>query len=144
MAAILPKFEPRENPLNLVQIDLVELESWLKLQEFEMTRVLTHGQWLAASKGTEFDILIDPNVTPKQRLAIQRKMIHEKLGIGTEFLQGTICINRIVDSLITEKDLTVGSSTVVEGDKLDLTDLTGLSAREKNRLKRKAVRFYYK
>lgn len=105
----------------------------------------------------EFDVVLDPSMTPKQRLAAQRENMKRRLGLDTGLAAG-VDMGLNADDLFGEEDLepqlsrhnsvtgglgSGGGSGA--GQKQAATDLLasmggaeGLSARERNRLKRKA------
>ena len=52
--------------------------------------VLGNGKPLLSSQGKEFDAVDLIQMDQKQRMDIQKKMLREKLGLGTEFIGRTL------------------------------------------------------
>ncbi|KAG0242090.1 TATA-binding protein-associated factor mot1 [Actinomortierella wolfii] len=122
----------------------------LSFKHFDIGQVLQNGKLLLGSAGKEYDLDLS-DLDPAERLAIQRKNLAVNLGIASQFMD--------VD-LVDEKDLTTTPSTkpaplkqpptpgasATQGSTPPLpspglpagTDLEGLSARERNKLKRRA------
>ncbi|KAL5034972.1 hypothetical protein BDV3_004461 [Batrachochytrium dendrobatidis] len=127
--------------------DLEEL--LLGFNNFDITTVVDRGAVLVASSGGEFDVDLS-GMDPKERLVFQKKQLRERLGLATQFMDV---------SFVEETDLGGQShSTAQTETKLSITQVVeastkikqnpddtqasdpyaGLSARERNRLKRKA------
>ena len=73
-----------------------EDDNWmLSFDSFDIANVVQNGVPLLASPGKEFELedkqLSQQGLDPKQRLALQRKQLQQRLGLGTEFLDGIIC-----------------------------------------------------
>eukprot|EP00192_Tetraselmis_astigmatica_P001352 CAMPEP_0117692082 /NCGR_PEP_ID=MMETSP0804-20121206/26113_1 /TAXON_ID=1074897 /ORGANISM="Tetraselmis astigmatica, Strain CCMP880" /LENGTH=1797 /DNA_ID=CAMNT_0005505457 /DNA_START=126 /DNA_END=5519 /DNA_ORIENTATION=+ len=116
-------------------------------ETFNMQQVLERGTPLLASGGQEYDAWREElaGATPEERLEKERKHLKKRLGLG----QG---MNSFMDTkdLVADEDL-IASSTVSEADaagagKQQASQLVdemagGMSARERNRLKRKAKSF---
>jgi TATA-binding protein-associated factor len=64
-------------------------EPGLAFASFRITQVLDKGQLLVSSAGKEFDADFS-NMDPKERLALQKKMIREKLGLETRFMDSNL------------------------------------------------------
>ncbi|KAG1666532.1 hypothetical protein FOA52_014429 [Chlamydomonas sp. UWO 241] len=115
---------------------------------FNLKRILDKGSALLASGGQEFDIVEDASLTPKERLEKQRKQLKKRLGL-TPLMEGIID----TDSLLADEDMVEAppsappmsaaqKALAEEASKTQATELLlnmdGLSARERNKLKRKA------
>ena len=57
----------------------------LDFNEFDISNVVKNGVALLASPGKEFEEVLH-SVDPKERIALQKKQLKQKLGIGTEFM----------------------------------------------------------
>jgi TATA-binding protein-associated factor len=152
-------------------IDTSDMDK-LSFATFDLSSVLAHGKLLLGSAGKEYDIDMS-DMTPQERLALQRKNLKERLGLGSQFMDGnynhedgymldigqlTITFIYIVDLL---DDFDVSSEAVKETASSKSTqpapiqksqpetpppvttpavaqiNMAGLSARERNMLKRK-------
>ncbi|KAG0251256.1 TATA-binding protein-associated factor mot1 [Actinomortierella ambigua] len=121
----------------------------LSFGHFDISQVLQNGKLLLGSAGKEYDLDLS-DLDPAERLALQRKNLAVNLGITSQFMD--------VD-LVDEKDLGTapalkstlkqpptsgvaaphGSSPPLASPGLPPgADLEGLSARERNKLKRRA------
>ncbi|KAJ3416125.1 btaf1 RNA polymerase II, B-TFIID transcription factor-associated, 170kDa [Chytridiales sp. JEL 0842] len=121
-------------------------EGRLLFDSFDIDAAVRNGSPLLASSGVEYDVDFT-NMDPKERIALQKKLLKQSLGQGAEFM-------KLVD-LVSEADLKVEfnkpAPPVKEpalpkqllefggGAKIDDSDprLAGLSARERNAMKRK-------
>ncbi|CAG8530565.1 8145_t:CDS:10 [Ambispora leptoticha] len=114
----LPQWDPAESAKSeheLVNSNKFALENKYSFDNFDIANVLQGGKLLLGSAGKEYDFDLS-ELDPAVRLALQRKNLSERLGLGSQFMD--------VD-LFDESDIADA-------------DLSGLSAREKNKLKRKA------
>ncbi|CAG8444968.1 8385_t:CDS:10 [Ambispora gerdemannii] len=117
----LPQWDPPEparTEFEPVNSNKFALENKYSFDNFDIANVLQGGKLLLGSAGKEYDFDLS-DLDPAERLALQRKNLSERLGLGSQFMD--------VD-LFDETDI-AGSSDA---------DLSGLSAREINKLKRKA------
>ncbi|PNH08544.1 TATA-binding protein-associated factor [Tetrabaena socialis] len=130
----------------------------LDFSKFSLQQVLERGTPLGASGGQEFDLVLDPGLTPRARLAAQREGLKKRLGLDRD-------MGLDADALFGDEDLEAaedvclarhphqplhraGSGSAGAGaaaapkqaaaELLRGMDAEGLSARERNRLKRKA------
>lgn len=108
----------------------------LNFESFEIDVVVKKGQQLLSSSGKEYDVWEESNSTSssKEKMQLQRKNLKKKLGISEGALGE---IDNTLD-LISDEDLIVKESKteVKKADELEIPK--GLSARERNALKRKA------
>jgi TATA-binding protein-associated factor len=119
----------------------------LDFDEFDITTVLKNGAILLASEGSEFDLDLS-HVDPKERVQLQKKQIKQKLGLGSEFIDmeiltdADLVVQSALDPAKTGKQaaeiLEEATRAKLQGKEEDTVNLEGLSARERNRLKRKA------
>ncbi|RUP50793.1 hypothetical protein BC936DRAFT_137667 [Jimgerdemannia flammicorona] len=134
----------------------------LSFKNFDIASVLTNGKTLLASAGKEFDIDMS-DMTPAERLALQRKNLRERLGLDTQFMDVdlfddtdiTTTTSQVSHLELQHQHQTFSSSSPV-GPLPPLTiplgppiappisspiatdaEMAGLSARERNQLKRK-------
>ncbi|KAI9145271.1 hypothetical protein BKA69DRAFT_1108764 [Paraphysoderma sedebokerense] len=126
--------------------------NWMKFEEFDVGSVLKHGKVLLGSKGKEYDVDYG-DLDPRERLALQKKNLRQRLGMGSQFMDELEKLKmlihifsyvlRIAVDLIDDEDLmTVSKSTAKQISGLPPSqpaevNMAGLSAREKNKLKRK-------
>jgi TATA-binding protein-associated factor len=118
----------------------------LSFDTFNIQQVLDHGVPLLSSTGDEFNKLEDDpdyqKMTQQEKAAFHRQQLKQKLGLvaqGKVFSTG-------LEQLFDDSDLIITSSVHQQAprrtkqlvDVSELNALTGMSAREKNRAKRKA------
>ena len=61
----------------------------LSFDTFDIQNVVKNGVPLLASPGKEFEEdAIDPTLDSKEKLALQKKQLKQRLGLGTEFMDG--------------------------------------------------------
>ena len=59
----------------------------LCFSQFDLASVLQHGKLLLGSAGKEYDIDFS-DMTPQERLELQRRNLKERLGLGSQFMDG--------------------------------------------------------
>ena len=144
------KAEPKANPGD----DDSDADVNLKFDEFDIVGVLDTAAPLLASKVGDFDASTadDAKLTKKERLRLAKQALKERLGMavkddgdtsvkreeGTRALDVTKFVD--VDDLVGEDDVEEKAAVKVEENRVDAADLSQLSARERNRLKRKQKR----
>lgn len=113
----------------------------LTFESFKLEEVLLRGTPLLASKGQEYEVAPDGGASG-EGLQKQREVLKKRLGIGQ-----ALEMFMDMDDLMDDEDLAIGTPTpgrVADTVKQDaselLTNLPGLSARERNKLKRQAKR----
>lgn len=115
-------------------------EGLLTFEKFDINTVLKHGVFLVGSEGQEFDADFGA-LDPKERMILLKKQVKQKLGLGTEFMD----MDFFNESDIIEiKDVKVERNqkkaqvllNELSGLKED-SMMEGLSARERNKMKRK-------
>ena len=74
-----------------VQEAHLQEDTWmLDYKTFDIENVVKNGVPLLSSPGKEFEEeILDASLDPKERLDLQRKQLKQKLGLGTEFMDGT-------------------------------------------------------
>ncbi|GAM29011.1 hypothetical protein SAMD00019534_121870 [Acytostelium subglobosum LB1] len=108
----------------------------LQFDNFDIAKVLANGSLLLASGGQEFEPdAAPPGTDPKELLKIQKRKIKKKLGLDDITSNGM--------ELIDDDDLLVNPVVKQEAadERKDIStvlDTTGMSARERNKAKRKA------
>ena len=144
------KAETKANPGD----DDSDADANLKFDEFDIVGVLDTAAPLLASKVGDFDAATadDAKLSKKERLRLAKQALKERLGMavkadgdtsvkkeeGTRALDVTKFVD--VDDLVGEDDFDEKVAVKVEENKVDASDLSQLSARERNRLKRKQKR----
>ena len=137
---------PQWEPIPLVAktetagISSTRLISQLKFGTFSIKTVLANRHFLTASEGKEFDDDEFLSIDPKERLALQRKALNDRLGLE---LAAKLGID--TGEIISAEDLTgnqeppnVGDTPSVSPPDDESEQLKRLSSREANRAKRKA------
>lgn len=87
IATNVPAWDPTDE--NAMDQDEEEEEDLHKLQfdQFDLASVLQHGKLLLGSAGKEYDIDFS-DMTPQERLELQRRNLRERLGLGHQFMDG--------------------------------------------------------
>ncbi|KAI9288630.1 hypothetical protein BC943DRAFT_288000 [Umbelopsis sp. AD052] len=154
IAANVPEWNPPEDmkiedsnsppPIDTSDIDT------LSFATFDLSSVLVHGKLLLGSAGKEYDIDMS-DMTPQERLALQRKNLKERLGLGSQFMDVDLLDDFDVSSEAI-KDTPSAKSTMppppiqksqpetpppATTPAVAQINMAGLSARERNMLKRK-------
>lgn len=82
---------PTWDPSNEEFMDEDEEQDLHKLQfaQFDLASVLQHGKLLLGSAGKEYDIDFS-DMTPQERLELQRRNLKERLGLASQFMDGTV------------------------------------------------------
>ncbi|CAG8524478.1 17028_t:CDS:10, partial [Acaulospora colombiana] len=115
-------------------------ENKYSFDNFDITIVLQNGKPLLGSAGKEYDLDLS-ELDPAQRLALQHKNLRERLGLGGEFMDvdllDDVDINGAVQSSTALK-VEINAQPPPRSPVLNTDDMAGLSARERNKLKRKA------
>ncbi|KAJ3392307.1 TATA-binding protein-associated factor mot1 [Lobulomyces angularis] len=126
------------------KIDLEEYSDGLfNFESFDIESVVKNGAHLVASAGKEFDAGI-ADMDPKERIALQKKQLKQKLGLGTEFMD----VDFFTEADISHSDEVINAQPIKKEAKMLLEESRqivpkveesnqALSARERNLLKRK-------
>lgn len=86
IASNVPEWDPSpETPDNTEQDD--QDNHKLRFDQFDLASVLLHGKLLLGSAGKEYDIDFS-DMTPQERLELQRRNLKERLGLGSQFMDG--------------------------------------------------------
>ncbi|KAJ1853471.1 TATA-binding protein-associated factor mot1 [Coemansia sp. RSA 1822] len=136
-------------------IDTMEPD-WLTFAQFNVESVVRHGRVLLASAGHEFEDDGLAGLDPQARVAAQQAQMRKRLGMGAQFLDDDLLDDVDVkpsdtpiksekpsdtasDGTSGQADVRVGAKRKAEAapDEAEI-DMSKLSARERNRLKRKA------
>jgi len=117
----------------------------LEFKNFDILKVVNNGAPLLGSGGQEFDDEeIDPNMDPKELLLKQKKRLKKRLGLDDFPVK--LELENIVDDediiVNTKKKSSSSATTNTKQEKKEdiesVLDTTGMSARERNKAKRKA------
>ena len=87
IAANVPAWDPSDEDEIAIKIDNNEEQHKLRFSEFDLASVLQHGKLLLGSAGKEYDIDFS-DMTPQERLEIQRRNLKERLGLASQFMDG--------------------------------------------------------
>ncbi|XP_060070663.1 TATA-binding protein-associated factor 172-like isoform X2 [Ylistrum balloti] len=140
-AKLVPKQEPQSDP------SCVQSPGQLLFAQFDLNKVLNYGASLVGSEEKMYEV--DNSTTQladKEQLSRQRQMLNKRLGLD---VAGNLGLG-IGSDIFTDDDLIMGiksSNGVNTEDQKSVSDIVkqqlllvtgGMSAREKNRVKRKA------
>ncbi|KAJ1812442.1 TATA-binding protein-associated factor mot1, partial [Coemansia sp. RSA 2598] len=145
IAKEVPEWDPNSDDIKPAADKTEDEEDdieYLNFGQFNVDSVIRHGRLLLGSAGREYEDDGLEGLNPAQRVAAQRAQMRKRLGIGAEFLG---------DDLLADEDIAVKSPLAnaavakrkpepVSEPKAEEAqiDMSKLSARERNRLKRKA------
>ncbi|KAJ2852119.1 TATA-binding protein-associated factor mot1 [Coemansia brasiliensis] len=117
-------------------------QDWLRFSQFNVDSVLKHGKKLLGSAGTEYDDGLQ-GLDAQARVAAQRAQVKKQLGLGAEFLDEDLLDDKdlgaddyVKPSVTPQKRKSVDSAE--EEEEEPAIDMSKLSARERNRMKRRA------
>jgi TATA-binding protein-associated factor len=69
----------------------------LRFNQFDLASVLQHGKLLLGSAGKEYDIDFS-DMTPQERLELQRRNLKERLGLASQFMDGMSILSFFLSS----------------------------------------------
>ncbi|XP_069123766.1 TATA-binding protein-associated factor 172-like [Argopecten irradians] len=140
-AKLVPKQEPNNDP------SCTQSPGQLLFAQFDLNKVLNYGASLVGSEEKMYEMDNGTNqLTDKDQLTRQRQMLNKRLGLD---VAGNLGLG-IGSDIFTDDDLIMGiksSNGVSTEDQKSVSDIVkqqlllvtgGMSAREKNRVKRKA------
>jgi TATA-binding protein-associated factor len=78
---------PLWDPQTITPTTDEKLTGLLTFDTLDLNKVMARGSPLLSSEGNEFDVDLS-ELDPKQRLEMQKKRLRERLGLGTEFMDG--------------------------------------------------------
>ncbi|CAG8777290.1 9608_t:CDS:2, partial [Acaulospora morrowiae] len=109
---------------------------------FDIKNVLQNGKPLLGSAGKEYDLDLS-DLDPAQRIALQHKNLRERLGLGGEFMDVDLLDDVDISGAVSSQQSSTVSKTEINAQPprspvLNTEDMAGLSARERNKMKRKA------
>ncbi len=114
--------------INEVEFDVL-VSGRLSFEFFDIDQIISKGNVLLASSGKEFDV----EDSFGKKISLQRMNLKKTLGIGEGMLNQ---IDNTLD-LISDEDLISSKSSIsIKAETIDIP--VGLSARERNALKRKS------
>lgn len=73
----------------------------LRFNQFDLASVLQHGKLLLGSAGKEYDIDFS-DMTPQERLELQRRNLKERLGLASQFMDGMLYFFCLLIQSITQ------------------------------------------
>lgn len=131
-----PKYDPEKN-----SEDVIINTGHLRFDTIDFEQVLEFGTELLASGGTEYEDVSDIS-NPQERLANQKAQLEQRMGIGAQLLGMTDMIDdddfRPSATPTPTKIVTEESRQKIADVQAVLNNANIMSARERNRLKRKA------
>ncbi|KAI8096669.1 uncharacterized protein BX664DRAFT_324574 [Halteromyces radiatus] len=154
IATNVPSWEPLETLCDPSSSTTPNDINKLRFDQFDLASVLQHGKPLLGSAGKEYDIDFS-DMTPQERLEMQRRNLRERLGLGSQFMDVDLLDDTDLDTKKKVKSSpsaspspstsTTSSSTTTASTPVTQTptpviqeiNMAGLSARERNMLKRK-------
>ncbi|KAI8070902.1 hypothetical protein BC940DRAFT_294717 [Gongronella butleri] len=116
----------------------------LTFAQFDLASVLHHGKPLLGSAGKEYDMdLLD--MKPHERLEMQRRNLRERLGLASQFMDVDLLDDADLDTKrksnntppATPSAVSSSANTPAPTQAVQEINMAGLSARERNMLKRK-------
>ncbi|RIB21561.1 hypothetical protein C2G38_2134285 [Gigaspora rosea] len=144
IAKNVPQWDPPEivKIENEISIKNESSDNKYSFENFDISSVLQNGKTLLGSAGKEYDLDLS-DLDPAQRLALQHKNLRERLGLGGEFMDVDILDDVDLSGTTQTQNTQVNKveSTSIQPPRspiLPPEDMAGLSARERNKLKRKA------
>ncbi|KAI7882056.1 hypothetical protein K492DRAFT_145458 [Lichtheimia hyalospora FSU 10163] len=149
IASHVPPWQPEDDPHTTIPPDQDDAVHKLAFDQFDLASVLAHGKLLLGSAGKEYDIDFS-DMTPQERLELQRRNLKERLGLTSQFMD----VDLVEDAdLVTSKKQqgtkkpspspsssttsTATSAAPPPTPAVTEINMAGLSARERNMLKRK-------
>ncbi|KAG2237713.1 hypothetical protein INT48_009651, partial [Thamnidium elegans] len=116
----------------------------LQFDQFDLASVLQHGKLLLGSAGKEYDIDFS-DMTPQERLELQRRNLRERLGLGHQFMDVDLVDEldletkqiKIQQTKSSKSPSPSPSTSTAPTPAVAEINMAGLSARERNMLKRK-------
>lgn len=96
IAANVPVWDPSATEEEYMEQDQEQDLHKLQFNQFDLASVLQHGKLLLGSAGKEYDIDFS-DMTPQERLELQRRNLKERLGLASQFMDGkySLLINDI-------------------------------------------------
>ncbi|KAI9477717.1 MAG: hypothetical protein EXX96DRAFT_567910 [Benjaminiella poitrasii] len=146
IAANVPAWDPLADSPDATNVD-EEPQDVHKLQfsQFDLASVLQHGKLLLGSAGKEYDIDFS-DMTPQERLELQRRNLKERLGLASQFMDVDLVEDADLDakhdkqkpiSKSPSPSPSTSTNTILPTPATVEINMAGLSARERNMLKRK-------
>ncbi|KAI8967520.1 hypothetical protein BDF20DRAFT_899694 [Mycotypha africana] len=148
IAANVPAWNPSDNSDNsdATTIKVEDDVHKLNFNQFDLGPVLQNGKLLLGSAGKEYDVDFS-DMTPEQRLELQRRNLKERLGLASQFMD----VDLVEDTDLEAKAIKASQASQSESPSpspststavnttpaLSEINMAGLSARERNMLKRK-------
>ncbi|ORY95444.1 hypothetical protein BCR43DRAFT_301359 [Syncephalastrum racemosum] len=119
----------------------------LGFDQFDLASVITHGKLLLGSAGKEYDIDLS-DMSPQERLELQRKNLKERLGLTSQFMDVDLVDEADLRDSVKKQESTPPPVSPAHAQPSSAPapaptpavaeiNMAGLSARERNMLKRK-------
>lgn len=89
IASHVPPWQPEDDPHTTIPPDQDDAVHKLAFDQFDLASVLAHGKLLLGSAGKEYDIDFS-DMTPQERLELQRRNLKERLGLTSQFMDGKV------------------------------------------------------
>lgn len=90
IAANVPVWDPSSTDIDgNMDVDQEQDVHKLRFNQFDLASVLQHGKLLLGSAGKEYDIDFS-DMTPQERLELQRRNLKERLGLASQFMDGML------------------------------------------------------
>lgn len=87
IAENVPAWNPSQDQAVKTESHTDEETHKLAFDQFDLASVLAHGKLLLGSAGKEYDIDFS-DMTPQERLEMQRRNLKERLGLTNQFMDG--------------------------------------------------------
>ncbi|KAF7727950.1 TATA-binding protein-associated factor mot1 [Apophysomyces ossiformis] len=147
IAANVPSWDPSTTTQNNDTTASLEDTHKLNFNQFDLASVLSHGKLLLGSAGKEYDIDFS-DMTPQERLEMQRRNLKDRLGLGSQFMDVELVDDIDLDarkSSNRKKQVSPKPTPTTSTQQpppsstpaVQEINMAGLSARERNMLKRK-------
>ena len=86
----MPVWDPSSTDIDgNMDVDQEQDVHKLRFNQFDLASVLQHGKLLLGSAGKEYDIDFS-DMTPQERLELQRRNLKERLGLASQFMDGML------------------------------------------------------
>ncbi|KAI8639842.1 hypothetical protein BD408DRAFT_371118 [Parasitella parasitica] len=143
IASNVPVWDPKSiQPDEDMDVEQEQDAHKLRFNQFDLASVLQHGKLLLGSAGKEYDIDFS-DMTPQERLELQRRNLKERLGLASQFMDVDLVDDADLDNnkskAATKSPSPTPSTSTANAPTPAVAEINmaGLSARERNMLKRK-------
>lgn len=95
----MPVWDPSSTDIDgNMDVDQEQDVHKLRFNQFDLASVLQHGKLLLGSAGKEYDIDFS-DMTPQERLELQRRNLKERLGLASQFMDGMLYFFLLIQSI---------------------------------------------